>query len=247
MSPNQSPEGIRLQKVLAAGGYGSRRSVEDLIRAGRVTVNGEVAVLGQRVSPGRDRIAVDGTRVATNRRLQYLALNKPRGVITTRRDPQGRPTVRDLVDSGAFPVGRLDADTEGLLLLTNDGELAHRLTHPSFEIPKTYVCEVEGAVELSSLRRLTTGVRIDAVRPARAAKARILSARRGRRPRSTLEIVVHEGRKRVVRRMLEEIGHPVIRLVRTRIGPIGLARLRPGQSRALTPGEVRALFRRVGL
>lgn len=248
--PKQQPTGVRIQKVLAAAGVASRRGAEDLVRAGRVTVNGGKAVLGTRVEPAKDVIAVDGERLPTDPTRRYLILNKPAGFITTRSDPQGRPTVLDLVAAREriFPVGRLDADTEGLLLLTNDGDLAHRLAHPSFGIDKVYVAEVEGALAPAEFTRLTSeGVRIDAGRKAKAAKIRRLATVGGRRPRTTVEITVHEGRKHVVRKMLGALGHPVRRLVRTGFGPLRLGRLGSGRYRELSPREVAALYRAVGL
>jgi 23S rRNA pseudouridine2605 synthase len=228
-------EGERLQKVLARVGFGSRRVCEDLIAAGRVTVNGEVATLGRRVDPEADRVEVDGTPVGIRPGLVYYLLNKPRGVVTTAADTHGRPTVVDLVpaEPRVFPVGRLDADTEGLLVLTNDGELAQRLTHPSFGVDKEYVAEVEGRPSPGAVRRLREGVDLDDGRTA-PAKVSLVEP-------SVLRLVIHEGRNRQVRRMCEAVGHPVVRLVRTRIGPVAERGLRPGQWRALTPDEVRAL------
>jgi 23S rRNA pseudouridine2605 synthase len=209
-------EGERLQKVLAAAGLGSRRVCEILIDEERVTVNGEVAVLGRRVDPETDRIEVDGLRVPVRPGLVTYLLNKPRGVVSTASDPQGRPTVVSLVPSEprVFPVGRLDTDTEGLLLLTNDGDLAHRLTHPSFGVDKEYLAEVDGR---------TAPARASLVAP------------------GALRLVIHEGRNRQVRRMCEAIGHPVRRLVRTRIGPLADRRLKPGEWRVLEMDEVRSL------
>jgi 23S rRNA pseudouridine2605 synthase len=230
-------DGERLQKVLARAGIGSRRVGEDLIAAGRVTVNGEVAVLGRRVDPEVDRVEVDGVPVGVRPGLVHYLLNKPRGVVTTASDPEGRPTVVELVPDTprVFPVGRLDADTEGLLLLTNDGDLAHRLTHPSFGVEKEYVAEVVGTPGRTALHRLRTGVELDdgTTAPARASLV----------SESVLKITIHEGRNRQVRRMCEAVGHPVVRLVRTRIGPLADRRLPPGSWRALTIDEVRTLER----
>lgn len=221
--------------MLAAAGLGSRRACEILIEDERVTVNGEVAVLGRRVDPETDRIEVDGLRVPVRPGLVTYLLNKPRGVVSTASDPQGRPTVVQLVpaEPRVFPVGRLDTDTEGLLLLTNDGDLAHRLTHPSFGVDKEYLAEVEGTPTPAELRRLREGVELEDGRTA-PAKASLVAA-------SALRLVIHEGRNRQVRRMCEAVGHPVTRLVRTRIGPLADRRLRPGQWRVLEPSEVRAL------
>jgi 23S rRNA pseudouridine2605 synthase len=228
-------DGVRLQKVLAAAGIGSRRACEELIDEGRVTVDGEVAVLGRRVDPETDRIEVDGQRVPVRPGLVTYLLNKPRGVVSTASDPQGRPTVCQFVpeEPRVFPVGRLDTDTEGLLLLTNDGDLAHRLTHPSFGVDKEYLAEVEGHPTPADLRRLRRGVELDdgLTAPAKAS----LSAQ------GALRLVIHEGRNRQVRRMCEAIGHPVRRLVRTRIGPLADRRLKPGEWRVLRIDEVRTL------
>ena len=229
--------GERLQKVLAQAGIGSRRASEELIEAGRVRVNGEVARLGRRVDPEVDVVEVDGAQIGVKPGLVHLLLNKPAGVITTAADPQGRPTVLDLVppEPRLFPVGRLDADSEGLLLLTNDGDLAHRLTHPSFGVEKEYLVEVEGEPARGVLRRLREGVDLDDGVTA-PAKVAALGDR-------LLRITIHEGRNRQVRRMCEAVGHPVRRLVRTRIGPLAERDLAPGEWRPLTQDEVRALER----
>ncbi|HLX89288.1 MAG TPA: pseudouridine synthase [Acidimicrobiales bacterium] len=230
-------EGERLQKVLARAGYGSRRTCEELISDGRVTVNGEAATLGRRVDVGRDRIAVDGALVSTLPGLVHYVLNKPRGVVTTAADPEGRPTVVQLVpdEPRVFPVGRLDADTEGLLVLTNDGELAQRLAHPSFGVDKEYLAEVDGRPGPSALRALRRGVDLDDGVTAPATVGVLAPG--------VLRIVIHEGRNRQVRRMCEAVGHPVRRLVRTRIGPLSDAGLAPGRWRRLTDAEVRSLSR----
>ena len=234
-------EGERLQKVLARIGVGSRRVVEDLIAQRRVTVNGTPAVLGARVDIERDEVAVDGVVYSLVPGAVTYLLNKPAGVITTASDPQGRPTVVDLVpaEPRVFPVGRLDADTEGLLLLTNDGGLAHRLTHPSFGVEKEYVASVEGTPSRATLRGLREGVMLD---DGVTAPARASSPQPG-----VIRLTIHEGRNRQVRRMCEAVGHPVVRLVRTRIGPIVDPRLRPGEWRVLGVGEVLALQRAVGV
>lgn len=244
-----TPEGVRLQKLLAQSGVASRRAVEELIREGRVQVNGKKAVLGQRADPVVDRIEIDGRLIYADQDKKYLAINKPAGVVTSASDPEGRKTVMDLVGEEArvFPVGRLDMATEGLLLLTNDGELAHRMTHPSFEMPKIYITEVKGSVGRGALRRLTEGVKIDAGRPAKATSAKILDSVKGSDPRCVVELTVHEGRKHVVRKMLETLGHPVIRLTRTGIGPLKLGRLASGSYRNLSREEVEALYREAGL
>jgi 23S rRNA pseudouridine2605 synthase len=228
-------EGERLQKVLARVGIGSRRVCEELIAEGRVTVNGAVAVLGRRVDVDVDKVAVDGIPVGVRPDLVHSLLNKPPGVVTTASDPQGRPTVVQLVpaEPRVFPVGRLDVDTEGLLLLTNDGDLTHRLTHPSFGVEKEYLAEVVGTPSRATVRRLREGVTLDdgPTAPARAS----LSGP------NLLRLVIHEGRNRQVRRMCEAVGHPVRRLVRTRIGPLAERSLAPGEWRPLTPDEVRSL------
>ena len=230
-------EGIRLQKVLAQAGLGSRRTCEDLIVRRRVRVNGEVAVLGRRVDPEVDVVEVDGAQIGVKAGLVHYLLHKPAGVITTASDPQGRATVLDLVpaEPRVFPVGRLDGDSEGLLLLTNDGDLTHRLTHPRYGVDKEYLVEVEGDPSRGALARLREGVELEDGRTA-PAKVAQLDAR-------LLRITIHEGRNRQVRRMCEAIGHPVLRLVRTRIGPLTDRLLKPGEWRALTQEEVRALER----
>lgn len=236
----EEPGGERLQKVLAQVGLGSRRACEALIDAGRVAVNGEVAVLGRRVDPEHDRVTLDGVTIPVRPGLVYYLLNKPPKVVTTASDPEGRPTVIDLVpaDPRVFPVGRLDWDTEGILLLTNDGPLAHLLTHPSQGVPKTYLAEVSGVPGRAALRRLREGIDLDDGRTA-PAKARVAqSIPTG----AALEIVIHEGRNRQVRRMCEAVGHPVRRLVRTRFGPLRDQRLAPGQWRPLTHAEIRSLY-----
>ncbi|MYH72828.1 MAG: rRNA pseudouridine synthase [Acidimicrobiia bacterium] len=227
----------RIQKVLARAGVASRRAVEEMVAQGRITVNGEVARLGQRIDPEHDAVAVDGVSVGLRADLVYYLLNKPPGVVSTADDPQGRPTVVEMVpaEPRVFSVGRLDADTEGLLVLTNDGELAHRLTHPSFGVPKEYLAQVEGRPGRGILRRLREGVELDDGL-ARAVAVSLPEP-------SVVRMVVHEGRNRLVRRMCEAVGHPVLRLVRTRIGPLADRKLPPGQWRELSPGEVRELER----
>jgi 23S rRNA pseudouridine2605 synthase len=236
----------RLQKVLAAAGVGSRRVCEELIAEGRVTVDGRAAILGTRVDPRSAVVHVDGTRVVIDDRQVYLAVNKPRGVLSAMSDDRGRRTVADLVEDlphRVFHVGRLDADSEGLLLLTNDGELAHRLTHPSYSVPKTYLCEVPGPVSRTVERALLAGVELDDG-PVQADRFRVVDSLP---PRALVEVVIHEGRNRIVRRMLDAVGHPVRRLVRTEVGPIRLGDLRPGRHRRLGRAEVGALYRAVGL
>ena len=236
-----APTEERLQKALARAGVGSRRASEDLIRSGRVTVNGEVAVLGQRVDTSSDRVEVDGVRIPLDPQLRYYALHKPRGVVTTAKDPQGRPDVSAFYPEGerVFPVGRLDLESEGLLLLTNDGELAHRLLHPRFEVEKEYLAEVEGTVGERPLARLVRGVELDDGM-ARAKAARPVAGARGR---TAVRVVMTEGRKREVRRMLNAVGLPVRRLIRVRLGPIRLGKLPAGEVRELTQDEVQELMR----
>lgn len=241
------PEGVRLQKVLAAAGVASRRAAEEMIARGRVEVNGRlVTEQGMRVDPERDTIRVDGSRVPGPRRHRYLVINKPRGVISTMSDPEGRPNLGDYVEprwGRLYHVGRLDGDTEGLLVLTNDGELAHRLAHPSFEVSKTYLAEVEGVVTKRTVERLRSGVTLEDG-PVRADGVKIID----QGPDKTLvRITVHEGRNRIVRRTLEAVGHPVRRLSRVRIGPIRLGDLRSGQTRDLTREELGELLDLVGL
>jgi 23S rRNA pseudouridine2605 synthase len=234
------PTGERLQKVLARAGIGSRRACEELIAAGRVTVDGEPARLGRRVHPDVDRVELDGVPVVVRDDLVYYLLNKPTGHVTTAHDPQGRRTVLGLVpgEPRVFPVGRLDYDTEGLLILTNDGELTQLLTHPRHGVAKTYLAEVEGSPSPAEVRALREGVELDDGRTAPAA----VSVVQDRGDQAAVELTIHEGRNRQVRRMCEAVGHPVRRLVRTRIGPLGDRRLRPGEWRALTTAEVRSLY-----
>lgn len=243
-TPHTESDGERLQKVLARAGLASRRRAEELIVAGRIRVNGEVAVLGRRVDPGHDTIELDGVRVVSDDTLVHYLLNKPRGVMSTSSDPEGRPTVVQLVpaEPRVFSVGRLDLDTEGLIVLTNDGELAHRLMHPSHGVEKEYYAEVDGIPTPASLRRLREGVELDDGITA-PAKVRLVDQQpgSGARGSSIVAVVLHEGRKRQVRRMCAAVGHPVERLVRVRIGPIADRSLAPGQWRPLSTGEVRAL------
>ncbi len=230
-------EGERLQKVLAALGWGSRRLSEELIAEGRVTVNGDVAELGRRVDTLTDVIAVDGVPIGARPDFVYYLLNKPRGVISTAHDPHGRPTVVDLVPQSprVFPVGRLDGETEGLLLLTNDGELTHFLTHPSKGVEKEYLVLLEGNPRLteSQLRRLRDGVELE---DGKTAEAKV-----SQRSDMTVSMTIHEGRNRQIRRMIEAVGHRVERLVRVRIGPLIDSKLKPGAWRELSLAERKAL------
>jgi pseudouridine synthase len=237
----------RLQKVMARAGVASRRHAEAMISAGRVTVNGEtVTSPGTIVDPAKDEIAVDGERLATEVELVYLALHKPRGYLTTVSDPFGRRSVMELVGErgvGLFPVGRLDLDSEGLLLVTNDGELAHRLTHPSHHVEREYEVVVEGVPSEAEVAALVDGVELEDGR-ARALRAVVVG--RGRET-SELRIVLGEGRKRQVRRMCDAVGHPVTSLVRVRFGPVELADLASGDVRPLTADELSALRSATGL
>lgn len=247
MSEDPEVQEIRLQKVLAAAGLGSRRACEALIEQGRVEVDGrKVTEQGMRVDPRTAVVRVDGERVPTAPDIAVFAFNKPRGVVTTMSDEQGRPCVGDYVrarNDRIFHVGRLDAETEGLLIMTNDGELANRLGHPSHEIDKTYVATVRGQVTTQDLRALREGVELEDGF-AKCDSARLLQ----KLPEwSMVEIVIHEGRNRIVRRMMAEIGCPVTDLVRTRIGPVHLGQQRPGILRAITGPELRSLYTAVGL
>ncbi len=255
------PGGVRLQKVLAAAGLGSRRHCEELIAEGRVAIDGKrVREQGIRVDPDTVVITVDGERIVTRVDLVYLACHKPRGMISAMSDdpnagdtkagrPPPRPTLADLVEDRLergerlFHVGRLDLDSEGLLLLTNDGELGHRLAHPSYEVPKTYLVDVPGPVGRDILRQLRRGVELDDG-PAKVDEVRVLDAAG---QRVLLEIVIHEGRNRVVRRMMDAVSRPVSRLVRTQLGPVQLGSLKAGRVRHLTRHEVAALYKLVDL
>jgi len=241
------PGGVRLQKVLASAGVGSRRHCEELIGAGRVEVDGQtVRRFGARVDPEHQIIRVDGKRIPARQDVVYLAFNKPPKVLTAMSDDRGRRTITDFLGDRAerlFHVGRLDYETEGLMLLTNDGELAHRLAHPSYEVAKTYLADVPGPVPRDLGRRLATGIELDDG-VAIADRFRVLEQVGSR---ALVEITLHEGRKHIVRRMLAEAGHPVSRLVRTTVGPIKLGGLRPGATRDLTTKEIGELYAAVGL
>lgn len=242
------PEGVRLQKVMAQAGVASRRRAEELIDAGRVEVNGQVVrVQGRRVDPERDVIRVDGERIPPPRRHAYLVLNKPRGVVSTMDDPEGRPTIADFLGRwqhlGLYHVGRLDADSEGMLLVTNDGNFAQAMMHPSHELPKTYVVEVAGVLERQTLRRLEKGVKLEDG-PIRPDRIKVTGAARDR---TMLTVVIHEGRNRVLRRMFESVGHPVRRLARVKIGPVAMGQLRLGEVRELTGPELGSLLDAVDL
>ncbi|CAI8317810.1 MAG: Ribosomal large subunit pseudouridine synthase B [Acidimicrobiales bacterium AG-410-I20] len=236
---DETSKGERLQKVLARVGFGSRRACEQLILDGKVKVNGQQAQLGSRVEVETDLVTVEGAPIGVRPDFVYYLLNKPLGVVTTADDPQGRPTVVEMVPENPriFPVGRLDSDTEGLLILTNNGELTHRLTHPSFGVEKEYVAVVEGKPARSSLRLLREGVVLEDGKTAPAKIALI--------EQETIRLTIHEGRNRQVRRMCSAVGHPVKRLVRTRIGPLSDRSLSPGSWRELTTAEIRSLEKSV--
>jgi pseudouridine synthase len=235
----------RVQRILARAGLGSRRSVEELIRAGRVTINRRVAVLGDRADPEKDRVTVDDVPVASHSDLRFYAFNKPTGVTTTLKDPHAERSVLSYMPRGprVFPVGRLDRESEGLLLLTNDGDLAHRLQHPRYGVEKEYLVEVEGNLSRQAVASLTAGVPLEDG-PARASHIGRIDRVAGR---SSVRLVMAEGRKRVVRRMMSAIGFPVKRLVRVRVGPVRLGDLPPGRVRPLLPDEVAGLYRETGL
>jgi 23S rRNA pseudouridine2605 synthase len=236
-----SQDGERVQKVLARAGFGSRRSCEDLIRQGRVFINGQVAELGQRADPDRDQITVDGRLVQVSRSFTYIALYKPPGVLSAERDASDRQqrTVRDLVSlpGRLYPVGRLDLDSEGLIVLTNDGELTNLLTHPRYEHSKEYRVDVEGHPTDKTLDRWRRGVYLDNQRTA-PAEVSVISHKKDH---TQLRIVLREGRKRQIRRVATNLGHPVRRLVRVRIGPVELGDLTPGQWRPLSDRELAQL------
>jgi 23S rRNA pseudouridine2605 synthase len=233
---------IRLQKLLATSGVASRRKCEELMLAGEVEVDGEVVTrLGTKVDPATAVIRVSGKRLPPASPNVYLVLNKPRGVVSTMSDPQGRRTLGDLVadrPERLFHVGRLDTDTSGLIVLTNDGDFAQRLAHPSYEVDKTYVAEVDGEVTKATLRSLHEGVTLDDG-PVTVSKARVVQHGKGK---SIVELVIHEGRNRIVRRLLDQVGHPVKRLTRTAIGPVRLGRLPEGELRELTRDELGVLL-----
>ncbi len=248
-SPDEQdePDGVRLQKVLASAGVASRRKAEELIKAGRVKVDGIVVKeMGTRIDPAEAVVHVDGNRVVLSADQVYLALNKIPGMLSTMSDELGRPNIGQLLQDRPerlFHVGRLDMDSEGLLLLTNDGDLAHRLTHPSYGVAKTYMAEIPGPVPRDLGRRLRAGVELDDG-PAKVDSFDLVDMHNGR---AVVEIVLHEGRKHIVRRLLDAVDHPVSRLVRTKIGEVQLGHQRPGTLRKLNPVEIAQLYKAVGL
>jgi 23S rRNA pseudouridine2605 synthase len=246
----EEDQGVRLQKVLSQAGVASRRVAEKMIRDGRVEVDGAIVTeLGTRVDPDASTIRVDGARIQVDDTMVYLAINKERGMHSTMSDDQGRPCVGDLVEHRVrgnkklFHVGRLDAETEGLLILTNDGELAHRLMHPSYEVPKTYLATVIGTVPRGLGKKLRDGLELDDG-PVHVDDFAVVDAVPGK---SLVRVTLHEGRKRIVRRMLAEVGFPVQELVRTDIGTVSLGEQRPGSIRVLTGKEVGELYKAVGM
>lgn len=242
-----NPEGERLQKVLAHAGLGSRRTCERMITDGRVEVNGTLVVeLGTRVDPEKDEIRVDGSRIILDESHLTIALNKPAGAESTMADPEDKITLADFTrryNTRLFHVGRLDVATEGLILLTNDGELAHRLAHPSYEVPKTYLARVKGKVQRGLVRQFKDGIELDDG----IAQADSVTIKETSPQASIVELTIHDGRNRIVRRMFEAAGHPVEQLVRTQVGPIRLGDLRPGRSRIITGEELRSLMGSVHL
>ena len=248
MNDDHDPDqnGVRLQKVLASAGLASRRACEIMISEGRVEVNGRlVTEQGLRVDPERDVIRVDGSRIPPPRRHLYLVINKPRGVVSTMDDPEGRRNLNDLIEgrrpgklNRLFHVGRLDTDTDGLLILTNDGDFAHKLAHPSYEVPKTYLVEVAGVMHQGTVKRLREGITLDDG-PVKPSSVKLVSTAEDR---SLVKITLHEGRNHIVRRTMEAVGHPVRRLSRTGIGPVRLGNLKSGDLRDLTRDELGGLL-----
>jgi 23S rRNA pseudouridine2605 synthase len=239
---------VRLQKALADAGVASRRACEDLITAGRVSVNGvQVTVLGTKIDPENDELAVDGETIIANKSKTYLAFNKPAGVLSTMSDPEGRPCLGDFFSDRKerlFHVGRLDKESEGLIVLTNDGEIAHRATHPSYGLIKRYLVEIEGHLSESQIRELKTGIRLEDGL-ARALEVNVL---REPTPKSAwVEMAIHEGRYHIVRRMFEELDLPVLRLIRTEFGPLNVGETKVGRWRHLNEGELENLFKALNI
>jgi len=237
---------LRLQKIIAEMGITSRRKAEELIVEGRVTVNGQTAVIGMKADPLRDHIKVDGKLLTRPEKKVYYIFNKPRGVVTSMSDPQGRPTVNDFlrgIRQRVYPVGRLDYDSEGMLILTNDGELAHAILHPSMKIPKTYLVKVKGVLEEEDMEKLRTGIKIEGGMTAPAKVRRLRKTENN----SWIEMTIYEGKKRQIRRMLERVGHPVIRLMRVRIDGIEMGELSPGSFRRMTSEEMKRISKELHL
>lgn len=230
----------RLQKIIAEMGIASRRGAEEIIIEGRVTVNGQVAVLGMKADPAKDHIKVDGKLLVQPEKKVYLVFNKPRGVLTSLSDPQGGPIVKDFlrgIKQRVFPVGRLDYDSEGLLILTNDGDFAHAVLHPSKKIPKTYMVKIKGVLAEEDMERLRTGIKLDGVMTAPARVKRVRKTDNN----SWIEMTIFEGRKRQIRKMIERVGHSVIRLMRIRINGLEMGNIMPGQFRHISPDEMKRL------
>ncbi len=236
----------RLQKIIAEMGIASRRKAEELIAEGRVTVNGQVAVIGMKADPLSDHIKVDGKLLVNPEKKVYFIFYKPRGVVTSLSDPQGRPTVLDFlrgIRQRVFPIGRLDYDSEGMLILTNDGEFAHAIMHPSKKIPKTYLVKVKGVLEEEDMERLRQGIRLDRSVTAPAKVKRLRKTENN----SWIEMTIHEGKKRQIRRMLEKVGHPVMRLMRIRINGLEMGELKPGTYRRITSEEMKTIIRELDI
>jgi 23S rRNA pseudouridine2605 synthase len=230
----------RLQKIIADMGITSRRKAEEMIGEGRVTVNGKTAVIGMKADLLRDHIKVDGKLLVSPEKKVYYIFNKPRGVVTSLSDPEGRPTVNDFlrgIRQRVFPVGRLDYDSEGLLLLTNDGEFTHAVLHPSKKVPKTYLVKIKGVLEDEDIAKLRTGIRLDRSVTAPAKVKRLKKTENN----SWIEMTIYEGKKRQIRRMLEKVGHPVIRLIRVRINGLEMGSLQPGSYRRIAPAEMKKI------
>lgn len=234
----------RLQKIIAEMGIASRRKAEELIMEGRVTVNGKIASIGMKADPSRDHIKVDRKLLVNPEKKIYLIFNKPRGVVTSLNDPEGRPTVHDFlrgIRERVYPAGRLDYDSEGMLLLTNDGDFTHAVLHPSRKIPKTYLVKIKGLLEDDEMEKLRTGIKLDSVLTAPAKVKRIRKTENN----SWIEMTIYEGKKRQIRRMLERVGHPVIRLMRIRINGLEMGGLKPGTFRHITPEEMKRMLKEI--
>jgi 23S rRNA pseudouridine2605 synthase len=236
----------RIQKIIAEMGISSRRKAEEMIIEGRVTVNGKTAVIGMKADPFRDHIKVDGKLLVEPEKKVYFIFNKPRGVVTSLSDPEGRPTVHDFlkgIRQRVFPVGRLDYDSEGMLFLTNDGEFAHAVLHPSKKIPKTYLVKVKGVLEEKDIEKLKTGIRLDRTLTAPAHVRRVRKTENN----SWIEMTIYEGKKRQIRRMLERVGHSVMRLMRVRINGLEMGELKPGAYRKMTPEEMKKMAKELNM